>query len=195
VQNELKVDCFLSYSERVVNGKSGKNMTKMIRARRYRCSIGKRPSIEMMHQKYMQLAIEQAYLAQEKDEVPVGAVLLDQANRILAVGHNETISRCDPSAHAEMLVLRRAARRIENYRLLATTLYVTVEPCVMCMGAIIHARVAQVVFGAFDPKWGAGGSMYDFADDRRFNHHPEIVSGVCREECREMMQAFFRRKR
>jgi tRNA(adenine34) deaminase len=143
----------------------------------------------------MQLAIEQAYLAQAKDEVPVGAVLIDQENRILAVGHNETISRCDPSAHAEMVVLRRAARRIENYRLLATTLYVTVEPCVMCMGAIIHARVAQVVFGAFDSKWGAGGSLYHFADDLRFNHRPEIVTGVCRDECRALMQAFFRRKR
>jgi tRNA(adenine34) deaminase len=148
-----------------------------------------------MHQDYMQLAIEQALLAEAKQEVPVGAVLVDGAKRIVAVGHNETISRCDPTAHAEIVVLRRAARRIENYRLLATTLYVTVEPCVMCMGAIIHARVAQVVFGAFDPKWGAGGSIYDFTGDRRFNHHPEIISGVRRDECRELMQAFFRRRR
>jgi tRNA(adenine34) deaminase len=155
----------------------------------------KAPTIEIRHQKYMQLALEQACLAQAKDEVPVGAVLVDGENRILAVGHNETIRRCDPSAHAEILVLRRAARRIENYRLLATTLYVTVEPCVMCMGAIIHARVAQVVFGAFDPKWGAAGSLYHFADDRRLNHRPKIFPGVRRDECRELMQAFFRRKR
>jgi tRNA(adenine34) deaminase len=148
-----------------------------------------------MHQTYMQLAIEQALMAQAKQEVPVGAVLVDRQNRIVAVGHNETIGCCDPSAHAEIVVLRRAAGWIENYRLLATTLYVTVEPCVMCMGAIIHARVAQVVFGAFDPKWGACGSIYDFAADRRLNHRPEIVSGVCQDECRELMQAFFRCRR
>jgi tRNA(adenine34) deaminase len=150
---------------------------------------------EYMHQKYMQLAIEQAYHARAMDEVPVGAVLVDEKDRILAVGHNETITRCDPSAHAEMLVLRRAAHRIENYRLLATTLYVTVEPCVMCMGAIIHARVAQVVFGASDPKWGAAGSLYNFANDGRLNHRPDIVPNVCRDECRDLMQAFFRQKR
>ena len=147
------------------------------------------------HQTYMQLAIEQARMAEAMDEVPVGAVLVDDQRNILASGHNETIVRNDPSAHAEILVLRRAALKLKNYRLLATILYVTVEPCVMCMGAIIHARVAQVVFGASDPKWGAGGSLYDFAADRRFNHQPHVIANVCHEPCRELMQNFFRRRR
>jgi tRNA(adenine34) deaminase len=147
------------------------------------------------HQKYMKIALKQARMAAAMDEVPVGALLVDEQDCILSMGHNETITRCDPSAHAEMLVLRRAARRLKNYRLLATTLYVTVEPCVMCMGAVIHARVAQVVFGASDPKWGAGGSLYHFAGDRRFNHQPDIVAHVCLEACQSLMQDFFRRKR
>jgi tRNA(adenine34) deaminase len=151
--------------------------------------------MDAIHETYMQLALKQAREARAKDEVPVGAVLVDSADTILAVGHNETISRCDPSAHAEMLVLRRAARIVGNYRLLGTTLYVTVEPCVMCMGAVIHARVAQVVFGTPDTKWGAAGSLYDFADDRRFNHQPNVIAHVCRGACRKLMQDFFQRKR
>ena len=92
-------------------------------------------------------------------------------------------------------MLRAGARRLGNYRLLNTTLYVTVEPCVMCMGAVIHARVARVVFGACDPKWGACGSLYNFAEDSRFNHRPEIVGGICEAECRTLMQDFFRSRR
>jgi tRNA(adenine34) deaminase len=143
----------------------------------------------------MQMALEQAAEAFNRQEVPVGALLVDPAGEVLARGFNETITACDPTAHAEMVVLRRAAKALGNYRLLSTTLYVTVEPCVMCMGALIHARVARIVFGAPDPKWGAAGSLYDFAGDFRFNHHPEIVSGVCLESCRAMMQTFFRSKR
>jgi len=94
-----------------------------------------------------------------------------------------------------MLVLRRAATQIRNYRLLGTTLYVTVEPCVMCMGAAIHARVAQVVFGAPDPKWGAAGSLYDFSEEKRLNHAPEVVSGIRADQCRQLMRDFFARKR
>jgi tRNA(adenine34) deaminase len=147
------------------------------------------------HEHYMQLALDEALLAQQLDEVPVGAVLIDASGRVLASAHNETITRCDPCAHAEILALRDAAEQIQNYRLLACSLYVTVEPCVMCMGAIIHARVAQVVYGAPDPKWGALGSLYDFALDRRFNHQPEIVSGICAEQSRQLMRGFFARKR
>ncbi len=143
----------------------------------------------------MQLALDEALLAQQMDEVPVGAVLLDDSGRLLASTHNETITRCDPCAHAEILALRCAAERIQNYRLLACTLYVTVEPCVMCMGAIIHARVGQVVYGAPDPRWGALGSLYDFARDSRFNHQPEIVSGICAEQCRQLMRSFFAQRR
>ena len=143
----------------------------------------------------MQLALEEANKAALADEVPVGAVLLDASGAILAKAHNETISLCDPSAHAEILVLRQAARKVRNYRLLATTLYVTVEPCAMCMGALIHARVKRIVFGTHDPKWGAAGSLYNFAQDRRFNHQPEIVEGICADQCRSLMRAFFAGKR
>ena len=147
------------------------------------------------HQFYMQMAIGQALKAQAIEEVPVGAVLLDASGQVLAAARNETITRCDPSAHAEILALRQAAERIRNYRLLGCALYVTVEPCVMCMGAIIHARVGSVVFGAPDPKWGALGSLYDFSADRRFNHQPEIVAGVCADQCRRLMRDFFARRR
>ena len=109
------------------------------------------------HEHFMQMAIDQAIVAGQMGEVPVGAVIVDADNQVLAQDHNRTISSCDPSAHAEINVLRSAARRIKNYRLLSTTLYVSIEPCAMCMGAIVHARVKTVVFGAPDPKWGAAG--------------------------------------
>ena len=147
------------------------------------------------HHQYMQLAVEEALAAGAIDEVPVGALVVGGDGEVLARAHNETISRCDPSAHAEVLALRRAANQIQNYRLLGTTLYVTVEPCVMCMGMVVHARVARVVFGAPDPKWGALGSLYDFSKDARFNHHPEIVAGIYADQCRQLMRDFFVRKR
>ena len=147
------------------------------------------------HEHFMQLALKEALLAGEMEEVPVGAVLVDASGRVLAAAHNETIARSDPTAHAEILAMRHAAQRIGNYRLLATSIYVTVEPCVMCMGAIIHARVGRVVYGAPDPKWGALGSIYDFAKDNRLNHRPEIVSGVLADRCRRLMVDFFARRR
>ncbi|MEJ2661112.1 MAG: tRNA adenosine(34) deaminase TadA [Desulfobacteraceae bacterium] len=147
------------------------------------------------HDYFMKLALEEALRAREMEEVPVGAVLVDASGRVLAAEHNETITRCDPTAHAEILALRGAARQIGNYRLLASAIYVTVEPCVMCMGAIIHARVDRVVYGAPDPKWGALGSIYDFARDNRLNHRPEIVSGVLADRCRQLMVDFFARRR
>jgi tRNA(adenine34) deaminase len=151
--------------------------------------------MDLKHEHYMRLALNEALLAQQMDEVPVGAVLVDASGQVLASAHNETITRCDPCAHAEILALREAAKQIRNYRLLACALYVTVEPCVMCMGAIIHARVGKVVYGTPDPKWGALGSLYDFAQDRRFNHQPEIVPGICAERCRQLMRGFFTRRR
>lgn len=151
--------------------------------------------IDLQHIRMMEMAIGEAEAAAAMDEVPVGAVIVDASWNIIARARNETISRCDPSAHAEMLALRLAARNMENYRLLGTTLYATVEPCVMCMGAALHARVSRVVFGAPDPKWGACGSLYDFPQDDRFNHQPDIVGGICREQCRDLIQAFFARKR
>ncbi|MFW6240748.1 MAG: tRNA adenosine(34) deaminase TadA [Thermodesulfobacteriota bacterium] len=147
------------------------------------------------HLKWMERAIIQAQEAAEAGEVPVGAVLVDASGNPLREDRNRTIQLIDPTGHAEILTLRRASREIGNYRLLNTRLYVTVEPCVMCMGAIIHARVAQVVYGAPDPRWGAVGSLYDFSQDDRFNHQPEIVSGVLEDACRDVMQAFFRVRR
>jgi len=147
------------------------------------------------HTKFMQLAIEEAKKAGQKAEVPIGAVLVAGSGDILSRSHNQTISLVDPTAHAEILALRDTAKKILNYRLLNTILYVTVEPCFMCMGAIIHARVAKVVFGTSDPKWGAAGSLYNLATDTRLNHQPQILHGVCRDECRTLMQDFFRARR
>jgi tRNA(adenine34) deaminase len=151
--------------------------------------------MDKKHIEFMKLAINEAKKAGQKAEVPVGAVLVAESGDILSISHNQVITLADPTAHAEILVLRKAAQKVLNYRLLGTTLYVTIEPCIMCMGVIIHARVARVVFGANDLKWGASGSLYNFAEDVRLNHRPEIIQGVCQDECREMMQEFFRSKR
>ena len=147
------------------------------------------------HALYMQTALEEARKARDLEEVPVGAVLVDDRSTVLARAHNRTIANNDPTAHAEILALRRAAGLLQNYRLLNTTLYVSVEPCVMCMGAIIHARVARVVFGAHDPKWGAAGSLYHFGEDLRFNHHPDIIGGILPDEGRNLIRDFFRQRR
>jgi tRNA(adenine34) deaminase len=147
------------------------------------------------HETFMHMAIEQALAAGRMDEVPVGAVLVGADHQVIAKDHNRTIADCDPSAHAEMNVLRKAAHRLGNYRLLSTTLYVTVEPCVMCMGAIVHARVKHLVFGALDPKWGAAVSLYRIGQDPRLNHQIEIIPSVCEQRCREIIQSFFRDRR
>jgi tRNA(adenine34) deaminase len=144
---------------------------------------------------YMALALAEARKAWDIQEVPVGAVLVSETGEVLAAAHNRTITESDPSAHAELLALREGARKLQNYRLLNTTLYVTIEPCIMCMGAVVHARVARLVYGAADPKWGAAGSLYDVAADPRLNHQVEIVSAVCEAECRRLIQDFFRSKR
>jgi len=143
----------------------------------------------------MKLALKEARKAGQKGEVPVGAVLVANTGDILAAAHNQTISLNDPTAHAEILALREAAQKVANYRLLNTILYVTIEPCIMCMGAIVHARVSRVVFGTDDPKWGAAGSLYNFADNIKLNHKPEIVSGICEDECRTLIQDFFSARR
>jgi tRNA(adenine34) deaminase len=141
------------------------------------------------------MALEQARKAAEINEVPVGAVLVSSSGEILGTAHNRTIADQDPTAHAEILAVRAAARKLQNYRLLNTTLYVTIEPCMMCAGALVHARVGRMVFGAPDPKWGAAGSLYNVAADSRLNHQIEVVPGVCAAECLCLMQAFFRSKR
>ncbi len=143
----------------------------------------------------MKMALGEAHRARQKQEVPIGAVLVSENSELLSAAHNETITRQDPSAHAEILALRQAAAKLGNYRLLNTTLYVTVEPCPMCMGAAIHARVSQVVFGTRDPKWGAAGSLYHFGADQRLNHQPAVINGIYEDECKQLMQHFFREKR
>ena len=151
--------------------------------------------MSLSNEEYMCLALIEAQKAGQMGEVPVGAILVAEDGSLLSSAHNRTINRGDPSAHAEILALREAALKINNYRLLNTTLYVTVEPCIMCMGAVVHARISRVVFGASDPKWGAAGSLYNFAEDDRLNHRVGIIKGVCEEECRGLMQNFFRAKR
>ena len=147
------------------------------------------------HIDFMNLALSEARKAGQKNEIPIGAVLIAANDELLSAAHNKTITLKDPTAHAEILALRSAAEKIGNYRLLKTTLYVTVEPCPMCMGALMHARVSRVVFGTRDPKWGAAGSLYNLAEDHRFNHQPEIIDGICKSECKKLMQNFFRQKR
>ena len=151
--------------------------------------------MDLSHEKYMALALSEAEKAGQMGEVPIGAILVSENGAILSAAHNRTVDLTDPTAHAEILALRKAAVKFNNYRLLNTTLYVTVEPCIMCMGAIVHARISKVVFGTPDPKWGAAGSLYHFAEDDRLNHRVAITKGVCEQECRTLIQDFFRAKR
>ena len=151
--------------------------------------------MNMNHGRMMKIALNEAEKARRLGEVPIGAIVVADRNQVMAAEHNRTITLSDPTAHAEILALRTAAAKIGNYRLLNTTLYVTVEPCPMCMGAAIHARVSRVVFGTRDPRWGAAGSLYDFSNDLRFNHQPKVIEGICEVECKVLMQDFFREKR
>jgi len=143
---------------------------------------------------WMQQAIELARKAASEDEVPVGAVLVKD-NQLISEGWNQPIQNNDPSAHAEMLAIRNAGQILENYRLIDTTLYVTLEPCSMCVGAIIHARVKRLVFGAYDSKTGAAGTAINLITDAVHNHKVEVSGGVLQEECKRLLQDFFRKKR
>ncbi len=147
------------------------------------------------HEYFMKQALGLAREAEAHGEVPVGAVLVGPGGDILGRGRNSPISLNDPTAHAEIMAIRDGASRICNYRLPGTTLYVTIEPCPMCAGAIVHARISCLVFGAKDPKSGACGSLYNLVDDIRLNHQVEIISGILEQEARELIQEFFRRRR
>jgi len=147
-----------------------------------------------MHESFMTLALEQARLALGAGEVPIGAVLVADGT-VVARAFNRPIGACDPTAHAEVLALREAARVLENYRLAGTTLYVTVEPCLMCVGAMVHARVAGVVYGAAEPKTGALVSAVAGLDTPGLNHRFAVTGGVREAECRELIQRFFRERR
>ncbi len=143
----------------------------------------------------MALALEQARLAAEQGEVPVGAVVLDATGHLLATGHNRTILDRDPTAHAEVVALRAAARRLDNYRLTGARLFVTLEPCAMCLGAMFHARLAEIVYGAPDPKTGACGGVVDLSVQPRLNHHARVRGGVGAQACGDLLRDFFRARR
>lgn len=148
----------------------------------------------MSDKKYMQRAFELAKEAQAHDEVPVGAVIVYQ-DQIIGEGWNQPISSNDPTAHAEIIALRDAAKKLNNYRLPDATMYVTLEPCAMCAGAIVHARLAKLVYAIDDPKTGAGGSVFNIMQTDELNHKVEIEEGIMEDECRSLIQNFFKEKR
>jgi tRNA(adenine34) deaminase len=145
-------------------------------------------------EQFMCMALEEAKRAGEEGEVPVGAVLVS-GGKVIARGRNRPIAMSDPTAHAEVLALREAAAKVGNYRLPGCTLYVTIEPCAMCAGALLQARVGRLVFGAEDPKAGAVRSLYTLLEDERLNHRVEVTAGVLPQECREVLHRFFRERR
>tara|TARA_B110000008_G_scaffold243434_1_gene252498 strand:- start:1156 stop:1605 length:450 start_codon:yes stop_codon:yes gene_type:complete len=144
--------------------------------------------------KWMQIAIHEATKAEEEGEVPVGAVLVKD-EQLIAKAHNQPISNKDATAHAEIQLIRAAGKELQNYRLNGSTLYVTLEPCAMCFGAIIHARVSRIVFGAYDPKTGVCGSSVDLTNSNCFKHKVNITKGILESECSTLLQAFFKSRR
>ena len=147
-----------------------------------------------LDRQYMRLAIEQAQLAAKAGEVPVGAVLV-QDGQVISKAFNKPITNHDPSAHAEMLALREAALVAENYRIPGSTLYVTLEPCAMCSGAMLHARINRVVYGAPDPKTGAAGSVLNLFSSKQINHQTSVEGGIMSEECGQLLRDFFKGRR
>lgn len=145
-------------------------------------------------EKWMKMALKAAQAAADQGEVPVGAIIVHENNLVAAAG-NRPIGQNDPTAHAEIRAIRIASDYFENYRLPGTTLYVTLEPCIMCIGAIIHARIDRLVFGATDPKTGAVKSLYQVGTDTRLNHLPDITSGVLADESAALLKSFFKEKR
>jgi tRNA(adenine34) deaminase len=152
-------------------------------------------TVMSIHESFMAVAIAEAREAYARAEVPVGAVLVGDRGEILSRGYNAPIARCDPTAHAEIVVLREAARTSRNYRLPGTTLYVTLEPCAMCLGAMVQARVRMVVFGASDPKAGVFGGAVDLTKVPAFNHYIEVIGGVLAETSSELLTRFFQERR
>jgi len=146
-------------------------------------------------ERLMRLAIEQAEIAGRIGEVPIGAVIADSSEQLISTGHNLRERTNDPTAHAEIIAIRKAGEKLQSWRLEGSTIYVTVEPCVMCIGAIILARIRRLVFGAKDPKAGAVSSVYSLGADSRLNHIVEITEGICEEECSNMLKDFFRNLR
>ncbi|KAK66916.1 cytidine and deoxycytidylate deaminase zinc-binding region [Bordetella holmesii CDC-H635-BH] len=144
---------------------------------------------------FMQMALDQARLAYAAGEVPVGAIVVSAQGEVLGMGYNRTIMDADPTAHAEVVALRAAAAQLGNYRLPGLALYVTLEPCVMCIGAMLHARLARVIYGAQDPKTGACGSVLDVGAVGQLNHHTTVTGGVLAQPCADLLRTFFRERR
>ncbi|MDG4549409.1 MAG: tRNA adenosine(34) deaminase TadA [Candidatus Contendobacter sp.] len=155
---------------------------------------GAEASVEDRDRYWMGRALELARRAADAGEVPVGAVLV-RGDAVIGEGWNQPVGARDPTAHAEVLALRTAAARVGNYRLVDSTLYATLEPCPMCAGALVHARVARVVFGAVDPRAGAAGTVFDLLRSAALNHRAEVVGGVAAEECAALLRDFFRARR
>jgi len=151
--------------------------------------------VEVDDTHWMHEALAQARIAAGKGEVPVGAVLVDAAGELLAVGHNQPIGACDPSAHAEIVTLRAAAQSLQNYRLPGTTLYVTLEPCTMCVGVLVHARVKRLVYAAREPRSGAIESAHRLLDSGEYNHYPQVEGGLLADESAAILTAFFKARR
>jgi tRNA(adenine34) deaminase len=145
-------------------------------------------------EKWMQIAIQEALKAEKAGEVPVGAILVNDG-KVIAKAHNEPILKNDPTAHAEIQALRTAGEIQKNYRLVDSTLYVTLEPCAMCFGAMIHARINRIVFGAYDHKSGVCGSCIDLQNEKFFNHKISITGGILEQRCKELLYSFFKNRR
>jgi len=145
-------------------------------------------------EKFMKLALQEARKSQEMNEVPVGAIVI-RNDEIISSAHNQPISQNDPTSHAEVNAIRKASQNLGNYRLTGSTLYVTLEPCAMCYGAIIHARITRLVFGAYDSQTGVCGSSITLHEQECFNHTPEIIGGVLEEDCSLMLKDFFKERR
>jgi len=145
-------------------------------------------------EKWMQIAINESRAAKSEDEIPVGAVIV-RNGQLIAQAHNQPISTNDPTAHAEILAIRKAGKKEKNYRLVGATLYVTLEPCLMCLGALMHARIERIVFGAKNTKSGFCGSLVDLTNDSQFNHHAIVTGGVLEKQCQEILRSFFKLRR
>ena len=145
-------------------------------------------------EKWMQIAINESIASKSNDEVPVGAVIV-RNGQLIAQAHNQPISTNDPTAHAEIQVIRKAGKKEKNYRLVGTTLYVTLEPCLMCLGALMHARIERIVFGAKNTKNGFCGSLLDMTNDKQFNHRVIVTGGILEKQCQEILRSFFKLRR
>ena len=151
--------------------------------------------MQSIDEHFMQLAIEQAKIAYDLGEVPVGCIITDEDNNIIATGYNQTILSSDPSAHAEIVALRKAGKLLSNYRLINLNLYVTLEPCCMCSGAMIHSRISNLIYGAHDLKTGACGSVFNIITDPRHNHKVNVRGGILSDECSKILSDFFKERR